>query len=578
MKVTLVSTYTHPVALGLRYVSSYLKAAGHDVEVLFMSSKRDTAKVDYSPALVEDFVARVRERDLIGISLITNTFNRACVLTERIRQAGIRAPVIWGGTHPTVAPDESLEVADIICVGEGEKPLLELVETLERGKDPRQIASLGFRADGPFGNRQTIRNPVRALDEDLDRLPFPDYELETHWVADKDRLVPARPENLRGTLERLRVETTRGCPYHCTFCNNAVWLNLYRGKGRWVRTRSADNIIAEIRQALACFPTIRAVNFVDDLFFVRSAEAIAEFARKYEQHVNLPLELDAFPNTISEAKLRALSRLPIELISMGIQSGSADTLRNIYRRPTPLSRIIAAMELLRRYRIRTEYHYIVCNPYEPEENVVETLRFAAAHHNQRSVLRIFPLMLYPGTPLYDRARADGLIGKRHEVAYEIMYTPRLEFAKQDYLAVWLRIILYLRNVGLPAWPAQRLVDFATHPLVRRCLDRRWLAPLVGGTYLLGRKLVRNLLYQPFVRPLKRLRQPRGPRCHPEPAARWQIPRLDRPLSQRTLAAERVPTLSAARLAGSAQCQGRAPEAERGVGVAGRQSAGGPTER
>lgn len=526
MKVTLISTYTHPVALGLRYVSSYVKAAGHDVEVLFMSSKRDTAKVDYSELLLEDFVERLRGRDLIGLSLITNSFNRACVLTQRIRDAGIKAPIIWGGTHPTVAPDESLEVADIVCVGEGEEPLLQLLETLERGQDPKRIPSLGFRAGGPFGNRDTFCNSILPLDENLDRLPFPDYELETHWVADTNGLVPARLDNLRGTLDRLRVETTRGCPYHCTFCNNAVWLNLYRGKGKWVRTRSADNIIAEIRQAVSCFPTIEAVNFVDDLFFVRNQDAIEEFARKYRQHVNLPLELDAFPNTITEAKVRTLARLPIELISMGIQSGSPDTLRNIYKRPTPLNKIIAAMNLFRRHRVRTEYHYIVCNPYEPEENVIETLRFVASHHNQRSVLRIFPLMLYPGTPLYERARADGVIGRRHEHAYEIMYTPRLEFAKQDYLAVWLRVLLYLRNVGLPRWLAHRLVDLATHPTVRKCLDHRWFTPAVSTAYFVGRKLARNFIHQPFIRPLKYLRRPPGRRRrHPQPTARWEVPKI-----------------------------------------------------
>ena len=120
MKITLVATYTHPVALGLRFVSAYLKAAGHDVEMIFMKSKRDTAKADFSEPALENFVERLRDRDLIGMGLMTNTFFRACVLTRRIRDAGIRAPIIWGGTHPTVAPVESLEVPDVICVGEGE--------------------------------------------------------------------------------------------------------------------------------------------------------------------------------------------------------------------------------------------------------------------------------------------------------------------------------------------------------------------------------------------------------------------------------------------------------------------------
>jgi len=556
MRIALVSTYTHPIALGLRYVSSYLKAAGHDVQMIFMSSRRATARADFSEAAVEDFLERVRDCDLIGMSLMTNTFRRACFLTERIRETGIRAPIVWGGTHPTVAPDESLEVPDIICVGEGEQPMLELADALEAGRDPTGIANLGFRADGPFGNGQAIRNPVRPLERHLDDYPFPDYELETHWVAGREGLEPAHPGNLRGALHRLRVETTRGCPYPCTFCNNAALLKVYRGKGSWVRKRSADNVIEEIEKARRCFPTVEAVNIVDDLFFVRSEEEIEEFAVKYQKRVNLPLELDAFPNTISEAKVRSLTRVPIALISMGIQSGSADTLRNIYNRPTPLERIVAAIEMFKRYRIRAEYHYIISNPYEPEKNVIETMRFIASHHQGRAVIRVFPLMFYPGTPLYERARADGLIGQRDRYAYEYMYTGALQFAKHDYLGVWLRTVLHLRNIGLPRWACHRIIDVVTHPWTRRCIDHGWFPPLAFVVYQVGRKFIRNFIYQPFIRPLRYLRrQPRYEELFPEdeatlprnnlglgglrplrrrrkvpaadPVARWTVPRRPR---------------------------------------------------
>ncbi|MFQ5805132.1 MAG: B12-binding domain-containing radical SAM protein, partial [Phycisphaerae bacterium] len=380
MKINLISTYTHSIALGLRYVSSYLKAAGHDVEMIFMGSKRDTTEVDFSEAALEAFVERLRGRDLIGMSLMTNTFRRACALTQRLRAAGIKTPLVWGGTHPTVAPDESLEVADAICVGEGEEPLLQFVERLEAGRDPKDVASLGFRGGGPFGNKQTIRNPCAPLQANLDNFPFPDYELETHWVADKHGLAPARPDNLRGALHTLRVETSRGCPYHCTFCNNAALQSLFKGKGRWLRQRSVDNVLSEIRLALACFPSIAAVNFVDDLFFVRSEEEIEEFAAKYNEQVRLPLQLDAFPNTVSERKVQALAKVPIDLISMGIESASEDTLKKLYRRPTPLKTIAEAIATFKRHHIRTEYHYIISNPYEPEKNVIETMRFIADHH------------------------------------------------------------------------------------------------------------------------------------------------------------------------------------------------------
>ncbi len=528
MKIALVATHAHPLALGLRYISSYLKAAGHDVEMLFMSSKRDTAAPDWSEAALTDFIERVRSVDVVGFSLLTNTFHRASALVERIRQAGIATPIVWGGTHPTVAPEECLAIADVVCVGEGEEPMLQFVERLAAGTDPTDVPNLWFRAGGLFGNREAMRNPPGDLETQLDDLPFPDYELDTHWVADRAGLVPARPENLRGALHTLRVLTTRGCPYHCTFCNNTALRNRFDECGTWVRMRSLDNVLDEVRRAVAAFPTIEAINFVDDLFFVRKGEQIAEFAAQYKSEIGIPLELDAFPNTVTEERVRAVAKLPLQLVSMGIESACDDTLEHIYQRPTKTKRIAEAIGTLARHRIPAEHHYIVSNPFEPDENVIATMRFIADHHRRCKVLRVFPLMFYPGTPLYDRARREGLIGDQDQATYDYMGSGTLQFAKHDYLAVWLRLVLNLRNIGVPPWVAHRIIDFAAARPTRWLLDRRWFCPTVFAGYFVARKLFRNLIHQPFIRPWQRRRR----RKTDWPAGRWELPRVNRAAMRR----------------------------------------------
>ena len=169
-----------------------------------------------------------------------------------------------------------------------------------------------------------------------------------------------------------------------------------------------------------------------------------------------------------------------------------------------------------KYKIRAEYHYIVANPFETDVNRIETLRFAATHHRGPAILRIFPLQFYPGTPLYDRAREAGMIGRRHESAYQYTYTGKTHVLGSGYLDVWLRVVLNLRNHRLPAAVAHRLIDFAIHPLVRRAIDRRWFVPAAYRTYRVGRFVWRKLIFQPFIRPFKYLkRKPRYEERHPE---------------------------------------------------------------
>lgn len=516
MKILLVATQTHPVALGLRHISSYLKAAGHDVQIVFLHARGKIQDIDFDSPALEPLFDLCRNVDLIGISVMTSGFYKACRLTEGLRRRNITAPVVWGGTHPTVAPEESLEVADAICMGEGEEPMRMLVENLAAGRDPTTTPSFSFRAGGRFGNAGQVTNPVLPLDKPLDEYPFPDYEMDTHWVLHKGELKRAKADMMRSAVQRLRIQTTRGCPCSCTFCNNTVWQEMYRGKGTWVRKRGNANIVAEVKYLRSKFPTIDEVNIIDDLFLIRPEEALEEFVEIWNREVNLPLQIDAFPNTVTEPKVRILSKLPLRLISLGIQSGSRRTLEEVYNRPTSLEQISLCIDLFHKYGLRAEYHYIIGNPYESDESLVESMRFAASHHKGPAVLRIFPLIFYPGSPLYKRAVEDGIIDKHDEDAYQPQFTWRRVLGRYDYPSIWLDIVLQLRNAGLPSWAVHRVVDVVTSRPVRACLDH-------GGfklPLLLLREALRRtgkaLTELPFLR--RRSINPGGPgMLEPRPA-------------------------------------------------------------
>jgi len=157
-------------SFGVRYISSYLKANGHETHLLFLPNEFNQYETE---AELERVGAWVKERDpaLVGISLMSNLLNRSVAITKAVRRAW-DGPLMWGGIHPTLLPEESIEYPDIVCVGEGEEPTLELLDRLERGEDYTTVQNLWLRR-----GEEILRNPARGRLEDLDRLPYPDHDL-----------------------------------------------------------------------------------------------------------------------------------------------------------------------------------------------------------------------------------------------------------------------------------------------------------------------------------------------------------------------------------------------------------------
>ncbi|MFN7182515.1 MAG: cobalamin-dependent protein [Planctomycetota bacterium] len=115
------------------------------------------------------------------MSLFTNYFDNAIAITNKIKSE-LKVPIIWGGIHPTVKPYECLEYADIVCVGEGEYALVELVKSMNSGISFYDIPGLIFKKRE--NGSKAVRNiPGKSiLVRDLDLLPFPDYNYDTHYI------------------------------------------------------------------------------------------------------------------------------------------------------------------------------------------------------------------------------------------------------------------------------------------------------------------------------------------------------------------------------------------------------------
>lgn len=207
MRVALVSTSTYPSDQGIRHVSSMLKAHKHEVKVFFLPEAENYSK-KYNPKVLDQLLGMCAHFDVIGISSYASTSVRAVQVINHVGSLG--KPIIWGGVHATISPEKCIEHVDLVCVGEGEHTMLELLDRLERKQDITGIANLWVRKNG-----KVYKNEIRNLVHDLDSLPPPDYDLEDHYILERDRIVPFQERHLNGMIF---FQTERGCPNSCTYC------------------------------------------------------------------------------------------------------------------------------------------------------------------------------------------------------------------------------------------------------------------------------------------------------------------------------------------------------------------------
>lgn len=310
-----------------------------------------------------------------------------------------------GGIHPTILPIECLEYADIVCIGEGEKSIVELVNKIKLKKTYLDIPGLWFKND-----KNIIKNEIRPLIQDLDSIPYPDYEIDTHYILDNNAIQKMDERLLNIYIGGIYCTLpTRGCPFGCTYCCNNTIIKMYN-KQNIFRKRSIDNIINELVIIKNKFNLTKEIKFDDDSFFLYSLEEIKEFSDKYKKLINLPLTVTGVtPKTLSEEKLKYLVDAGLKRIRMGIQSGCKKTLK-LYKRNYSNDEIEHAANLINKFKdkVIAQYDIILDNPWETDIDRIETIKFLSRVPLPYR-LSIFSLIFYPETELYEKAKNEGIL-------------------------------------------------------------------------------------------------------------------------------------------------------------------------
>jgi len=455
MKITLLSLCAQITnTVGVRAIAACLRTRGHRVRIVFLPKLSDYKGAmeflgdRYEDSVVEQLVPLCHDSDFIGISTMTTAALRAEQLTIALRQK-LDIPIIWGGIHPTSCPEQSLEHADIICLGEGEDTIVEFADKYDRGQDVTATEGMWFRS----AQGHIKKNPMRQLQANLDSYPAPDHCQDDHYVLFGGSIVPLTSDILRLFSQAFYpvyfygkhgygTVTSRGCPHKCAYCYNNAIKSLYPGQ-QYLRWRSVAHVMEELVRARALYPFVDFIVFFDDLFFARSLKNIEHFCHEYDQKIGLPFYCCADPLTLTGQKLAILVRSGLTCVQMGIQTAGPAT-QAMYNRQRVTNAVVgSAIAAIHAHKDRLTacYDFIVDNPYEDRESRRQTLKFMLDIPRPHQA-NIQSLVLYPGTELYERARKDGLALADKAT----IYRKHFQMREANYFNL---IALLSQNVALP---------------------------------------------------------------------------------------------------------------------------------
>jgi len=396
MKSLMISVQRNLNIMGLKLLHELLLENGHESHLLY------TIRYDENNAAAMNalrvFIQQLNP-DIIGLSLTASEFNNARSLTLAIRHWLPQTLVIWGGVHPSSCPNQCAQYADFLCIGEGDKTMLDIARAIDEKGDIRKINNIAWNEDDKLH-----QNPLYPLVTDLDAIPFARQLPKNTSIQIHGEIVPLtlahlrRHRMFRGSV--YRTITSRGCPYRCGYCWNSAIFELYPD---WrVRRRSVENVIQEIEQAIKDGPTITHITFMDDCLLSADDDYLKDLFTQYKKRVNRPFMAKASPTVVTEEKLRLLVDAGCAWLNIGLQSASQRVCRNVFKRVISPERFLQAANIIAQFPIAPNYDVILDNPFETKEEELLTVK-TLTRIPKPYFLQMFTLVFYHQTRIREKA-------------------------------------------------------------------------------------------------------------------------------------------------------------------------------
>lgn len=394
----------HP-PLGLGYMASYIrKHSTHTVEILDCIGASHGRRVNLGEYThigldekeIADYLKKSKP-DIVGItSSFTAHHREALDVAAAVKRYDPEIKVIFGGMHATMDRMETIKnpAVDIIVMGDGEKVLLELLNDIESGRGYSKTPGTVARSGG-----EIIVNSMVAPIEELDSLPFPDFEsLHMDYYLGLDA----------GALERFLDEpigvimSSRGCPFNCIFCATDRLFKKFRA-------RSAKNIVDEIEYLVRKY-SVKEIAFQDDCFLASAARVREICEEIIKRRINIRWSVPPGMNAwlLDYDLLKLMKKSGLYRVVIPVETASKETLKFI-RKSVNLENTREMVRQCNKLGIRTSGNFMIGFPYETAKDIDETVGYIL--NTDFDVISILICQPLKGSDLYELCKKEKIVGE-----------------------------------------------------------------------------------------------------------------------------------------------------------------------
>ena len=436
----------HVLPLGLASIAAFLRQRNVDVHVIDAWA----LNLDY-----QSLELRIAELcpDIVGITVMSPRFNQAQATADCARKAAPDALLVLGGPHPSAMPEETLRKissADVCVIGEGENTLFQIASTCKTPGFLSRIDGIAYR-----DSASVIRTKPVELIENIDLLPFPARDL---FPIENYQTHP--PYGIKKPY--MTMITSRGCPYHCSYCSKEVF-------GNRLRMQSPKRVVDEMEYLVRKYG-VKEIHFYDDDFTMNQKRVIGICDEIKSRNIKIVWSCTTRVDLVNLELLKKMKKAGCWLISYGVESGNQQILDTM-QKGISIEKIEESFALTRKAGIKTLGYFLAGLPGETSETLSDTIAFSKRLNPDFAAWGV--LIVFPGSPFYTMLK-DGKFGgfaktrdiSSEDFAYHLVFEDNLTFEQSSQASGQAFIDFHMR----PSYIFKRLVGVRSFTMLKQYLE------------------------------------------------------------------------------------------------------------